>query len=175
LSSPLPAYRGLALLLYSRGYHSGRTACVTNVTWLLAVAEPCRARPRGVFNYAWRAAPMGLDQPVLSVITVPVVVMMSPASPPEWTSAVRPPCTLPRDDSGDPCRIRPPRTRGSRPSGQVSSLLSHATSSRLGECLRLQASLPARGRGLLLLLPSKGEGPSITRQCLVGLFIMGSA
>jgi hypothetical protein len=29
------------------------------------------------------------------------------------------------------------------------------------QCLRLQASLPARGRGLHHLLPSKGEGPRL--------------
>jgi hypothetical protein len=38
---------------------------------------------------------VGLDQPVLSIITVPAVIMMPFASPPQWTSSARPPCTFP--------------------------------------------------------------------------------
>jgi hypothetical protein len=63
-------------------------------------------------------------------------------------------------DKRSPRGIRSPHPWRSCPLGQVLSLLSYASFSRLGEMPSLISSLPppARGRGLLSFLPSEGKG-----------------
>jgi hypothetical protein len=75
-------------------YTQGDTTVAGLHVWQMSHSFGRWPRPGAVFHSAWRAASMGLDQPVLSVSTATAAVMMPSASPPQWTSTARPPCAL---------------------------------------------------------------------------------
>jgi hypothetical protein len=118
-------------------------------------------------------------QPVQSIITAPGVVLMSSASPPQRTSVARLPCAFLGGDMeilagsarhAPGCLVLQDRSR---------AFSGMPLSPSWGRNLLLQASLPARGRGLHLILPSKGgrshltPGNALPRAELAGGFAAG--
>jgi hypothetical protein len=96
----------------------------------------------------WRAAPMGLDQPVQSIMTAPV-----------RASSACLPCASQHED---PSRILLPRALRPCPAGQVTSLLSYTTFSRLGEKPSLTSFPPHKGERPSLPPPYRGKKQRLT-------------
>jgi hypothetical protein len=117
---------------------------------------PARLGPELPSRSVWRAAPMGLDQPVKSIITTLGVVMMSSASPPWRTSTACLPCTSPRvtwRSWQDPLATRPEGS--SRGTGPEPSLVCHFILAR-GEAFSYK--LPSLQRGEAFSLRNEEEG-----------------
>jgi hypothetical protein len=99
------------------------------------------------FCSAWRAALMGLDQPVQSIIIASHAVMMPSASPPQRASAARLPCAPPGGDTrilaGSPCHTLQGSVQRGKP-----SLVHH--------------SLPGRRKTFSCNLPSPQGGEGFT-------------